>query len=203
MTLAFREQTSSQQTHWHRWLAAKKHPMRTVALPSFPAVSLWRDPNLRQFVRFATVGVAQNGTNLAVFALEVALGVPFLLAAAIAAIISLAVSFVMNRRWTFPGTGDRTGGRAARFVLVWVGFVAVALPTLALLVNVAHLPRVAAQALIICVGAPLSYFLQRRWTFRPTDTVAAPQSLDSPPLVEPASVVEPASLAAGQRPPHR
>ena len=48
---------------------------------------------------------------------------------------------------------------------VWLGFLAVALPTLVLLVKVAHIPRLAAQALIICVGAPLSYLIQRRWTF--------------------------------------
>lgn len=132
-------------------------------------MSLWRDPNLRQFVRFATVGLAQNGTNLGAFALLIALGVPFLLAAAAAAVVALALSFVLNRRWTFPGTDDHTTGRAARFALVWLAFVAVALPTLALLVDVAHFPRVPAQALIIFVGAPLSYFVQRFWTFRPAE----------------------------------
>jgi putative flippase GtrA len=135
-------------------------------------VSLWRDPNVRQFVRFAIVGVAQNGTNLAAFALFLALGLPFVLAAGVAAVVALALSFVLNRAWTFPGTDDRTTGRAARFAVVWLSFVAVALPTLALLVDVAHLPRIPAQALIIFVGAPLSYFVQRRWTFRPAQTTA-------------------------------
>lgn len=116
-------------------------------------------------MRFAIVGAAQNGTNLAVFALALAVGVPFLLAAVIAALVALSLSFLLNRRWTFPGTNDRAGSRAVRFVAVWLAFVAVALPTLAVLVEVAHMPRVLSQAIIIAVGAPLSYFIQRRWTF--------------------------------------
>jgi dolichol-phosphate mannosyltransferase len=141
-----------------------------------------RSQDVRQFVRFAIVGLAQNGANLAIFALMVALGVPFILAAAIAAVVALAFSFVLNRRWTFPGTGDRTSGRAARFALVWLAFVAVALPTLALLVDVAHLPRVPAQALIIFVGAPLSYFIQRHWTFRATAPAGSAVPTPEPPI---------------------
>ena len=40
-----------------------------------------------------------------------------------------------------------------------------ALPVLALLVQVAHLPKVLAQVMIILIGAPVSYLLQRRWSF--------------------------------------
>lgn len=154
---------------------------------------------MRQFLRFAIVGIAQNGANLGAFALMVALSVPFVLAAAIAAVVSLALSFALNRRWTFPGTGDRTAGRAARFALVWLAFVAVALPTLALLVNVAHLPRVPAQALIIFAGAPLSYFIQRRWTFRQPAVAAVTPAPAAP--VEPIAPKEPARVAAGRQPP--
>jgi putative flippase GtrA len=140
--------------------------MRPSASAILSAMRAWRNPEVRQFIRFAIVGVAQNGTNLAVFALAIALGVPYLLAAVIAAVIALSLSFALNRRWTFPGTNDRSTGRAIRFVAVWLGFLALALPTLALLVEVAHMPRVLSQAIIIFVGAPLSYLIQRRWTFR-------------------------------------
>ena len=123
------------------------------------------DSDLRQFVRFAVVGGTQSATNLALFALALALGVPLVLAAVTAAIPAFALSFTLNRLWTFPGAEGQTTRRAFRFVFVWLAFVAVALPTLVLLVDVVHLPRVAAQGLIIAVGAPLSYLLQRRWTF--------------------------------------
>src|SRR6202035_2565953 len=120
-----------------------------------------------QFGRFATVGILQNGMNLGVFALGISFGVPYLAASLVAAIIALAVSFSINRYWTFPGTTDQTAGRAVRFVTVWLAFVVVALPTLAILVDVAQLPKILAQAIIIVVGAPASYLIQLRWTFDP------------------------------------
>ena len=122
-------------------------------------------PSLREFVRFAVVGTAQNGLNLAVFALAIAGGVPYILASVLAAAVALSVSFVLNLRWTFPGRTGPTTGRAVRFVTVWITIVLLALPVLAVLVGVAHLPRVLAQAVVVLVGAPASYAAQRRWTF--------------------------------------
>jgi putative flippase GtrA len=123
-------------------------------------------PNLNEFIRFAIVGTAQNGLNLGVFALAVVGGVPYLLASVLGAIVALSVSFALNRRWTFPGRNDQTTARAFRFVTIWVIVVLLALPLLAVLVDVAHLPRVLAQAIVIVIGAPASYAAQRRWTFR-------------------------------------
>jgi putative flippase GtrA len=111
------------------------------------------------------VGGAQNGLNLVVFALAVAAGVPYLLASVLAATVALSVSFVLNLRWTFPGGKGRTTSRALRFVTIWITIVVLALPVLAILVSVAHLPRVLAQAIVILIGAPASYAAQRRWTF--------------------------------------
>jgi putative flippase GtrA len=124
-----------------------------------------RGQEFRQFVRFAIVGLIQNGFNVGAFALAIAYGVPYLLAALLAAVMALSISFLLNRRWTFPGRMDRSATRARRFVTVWLVFVVLALPMLAFLVSVVGLPRVLSQAIIIMVGAPASYLLQRRWTF--------------------------------------
>jgi putative flippase GtrA len=122
-------------------------------------------PNLLEFIRFAIVGVAQNGLNLAVFALAITGGVPYIFASVLAAVLALSLSFGLNLRWTFPGLAGRTGGRAVRFATVWITIVLLGLPVLAVLVDVAHIPRVLAQTIVIFVGAPVSYFAQRRWTF--------------------------------------
>ncbi len=122
-------------------------------------------PNIREFVRYAVVGGAQNGVNLVVFALAVAAGVPYLLASVLAAMVALSVSFSLNLRWTFPSRTGRTASRAIRFVIIWIMIVVLGLPILAFLVNVTHLPQVLAQAIVILVGAPASYAAQRRWTF--------------------------------------
>jgi putative flippase GtrA len=122
-------------------------------------------PSIREFVRFAVVGGAQNGVNLVVFALAVAAGVPYILASVLAATVALSVSFFLNLRWTFSRRTGRTASRAIRFVIIWITIVVLALPILAILVNVAHVPRVLAQAIVILIGAPASYAAQRRWAF--------------------------------------
>jgi putative flippase GtrA len=121
--------------------------------------------NIREFLRYAAVGGAQNGLNLLAFAGAVLAGVPYLLAALIAAVAALSFSFVLNHLWTFPNAESHVPTRAIRFAIVWVAIVALTLLTLAVLVDVAHLPRVLAQAIAILFGAPLSYAAQRRWTF--------------------------------------
>ena len=122
--------------------------------------------DLHQFIRFGAVGLLQNGVNLCVFALAIAVDVPYLAGSVLAAAVALLVSFFLNLRWTFRGSYDRMTGRAFRFVTVWVTIVLLGLPILALLVSVAHLPRILAQAIIIAIGAPISYTAQRHWTFR-------------------------------------
>jgi len=134
-------------------------------------------PNVRQFARYAVVGVTQNGANIALFALVVTLGVPLVPGALIAAAGALALSFALNHRWTFPGAEDRAAGRAARYAIVWIGFIVTAIPTLVLLVKMFGVPRIAAQAMIIAVGAPISYLIQRNWTFRPTPPVADAEAI--------------------------
>jgi putative flippase GtrA len=178
------------------------NPELSAILSSMRAL---QHPEVRQFIRFAIVGLAQNGTNLTVYALLIVAGVPFLLAAVIAALVALSLSFMLNRRWTFPGTDDRTTRRAIRFVAVWFGFVAVALPTLTLLVEVAHMPRVLSQAIIIFVGAPLSYLVQRFWTFR-RDEPRTRAGFAEPAVVHPAAeraAAKPIAVGNGARDDHR
>ncbi len=130
-------------------------------------MSVYTNPDIRQFLRYAIVGAIQNGASFAVFVLAVSVNVPYLLAAVIAAVVALTLGFSLNLRWTFPGSEGERAERAIRFVVIWLIFVGIALPTLALLVEVAHLPRVLAQALILVFAAPFSFLLQRRWTFGP------------------------------------
>jgi putative flippase GtrA len=120
----------------------------------------------RQFIRFATVGILQNGMNLGVFAVAIAISVPYLAASGLAAAVALSVSFLLNLRWTFRATPSRIAGRAFRFVSIWITIVLLGLPVLAALVSLAHLPRILAQAIVIAIGAPISYTAHRRWTFR-------------------------------------
>ena len=124
-------------------------------------------------VRFAIVGVVQNALNVAVFALATGIGVHYGIAAVVAAVVALMVSFALNRAWTFPGRGAPLHHQGARYALVFASAVALGVALLALLVEVAGLPEVAAQVVAILIVAPLSFLAQRAWVFRSSGTPRA------------------------------
>jgi putative flippase GtrA len=130
---------------------------------------------LREAVRFATVGVAQNGLNLAVFALATAAGIPYAPAAVLAGLVALVASFLANRHWTFMTRDTPIHHQGARYVLVFASAVALGLLALTFFVEVAGLPEVAAQAAAILLVAPLSFLVQRSWVFRAPRRSAAPR----------------------------
>jgi putative flippase GtrA len=117
-------------------------------------------------VRFGTVGVLQNGLNVAIFALATALGVQYRVAAVIAGLAAFLVSFLLNRRWTFAGHATAAGPQGARYLLVFVAAIALGVVLLTLLVELTGIPAVAAQIAAIVIVAPLSFLAQRTWVFQ-------------------------------------
>jgi putative flippase GtrA len=116
--------------------------------------------------RFGLVGVCQNGLNVGVFALALNV-VPYLAAAAVAALAALVVSFVLNRYWTFGHTRtNRLAGHAARYALVFASSIGLGIAILSALVELVGLSPLSAQVAAILIVAPLSFLTQRAWVFR-------------------------------------
>lgn len=125
-----------------------------------------RTHNWLQLVRFGAVGASGYVINLAVFAACVhLLGIDYHLSAVIAWAVSVLNNFWLNRHWTFAAKQDHPVLQAVRFFavsLVAFGFTYV---VLVLLVD-AGLMKVAAQAIAIAAGTPLSFIGQKLWSFR-------------------------------------
>lgn len=123
--------------------------------------------NWLQLVRFAFVGASGYVVNLAVFTLAVhAASIDYRVAAVLAFVISVANNFHWNRRWTFDARGGHAGFQAARFLTVSVAAFLFAYVMLLLLVEVAGLPEVLAQATAIVTATPLSFLGNKLWSFR-------------------------------------
>jgi putative flippase GtrA len=125
-------------------------------------MSVWTGEALR----FAAVGLFQNGLNVAVFALASTLGVQYRAAAVIAGLVAFVVSFLLNRRWTFTGRATPAGPQGVRYLLVFAAAVALGVGLLTLFVELTGMPNVAAQVAAIVIVAPLSFLAQRAWVFR-------------------------------------
>ena len=119
-----------------------------------------------QLLRFAVVGASGYVVNLVVFAALDNAGTGHRAAAAGAFAVALANNFFWNRRWTFRATDGHAGFQAARFLTVSLAAFLISLVVLEVLVSVAGVPALAAQAVAIVVATPFNFLGNRLWSFR-------------------------------------
>jgi putative flippase GtrA len=127
---------------------------------------LRRPHNWFQLVRFACVGASGYVVNLAVFTVCVhALSLDYRLAALVAFLVAVTNNFVWNRHWTFDAGDGHAGHQSARFFAVSVAAFCFNLAALYVLVAVAELPEVPAQAIAIVLATPVSFAGNKLWSF--------------------------------------
>lgn len=127
---------------------------------------LRRSHNWVQLVRFAAVGASGYIVNLAVFAVCVhALSIDYRLAALLAFLVAVTNNFVWNRHWTFDARAGHAGHQSARFFAVSFAAFCFNLAALELLVAVAGLPEVPAQAIALVLATPVSFAGNKLWSF--------------------------------------
>jgi putative flippase GtrA len=130
-------------------------------------MALRHPENWLQLVRFGAVGASGYIVNLAVFTAAVhGAGFGYLVAATMAFIVALANNFFWNRAWTFKAQEGHAGFQAARFVVVSLGAFGFNLLLLFLLVEVAGISEVPAQAIAIAAATPLNFLGNKLWSFR-------------------------------------
>ena len=122
--------------------------------------------NWLQLIKFCAVGGSGYVVNLTVFTLCThVLDVGYLLAAGLAFVVAVTNNFWWNRHWTFKARSGRAGFQATRFFTVSVGAFLFATALLALLVDVAGVAKVAAQAISIIAATPLNFLGNKMWSF--------------------------------------
>jgi putative flippase GtrA len=123
--------------------------------------------NWLQLGRYGVVGTMGYIVNNAVFALCVhVLSIDFRVASLLAFLVSVTHNFIWSRHWTFQARDGHAGFQAIRFFTVSVAAFLVTFAVLNLLVSVAHLPKVPANALSVIAGIPLSFLGQKLWSFK-------------------------------------
>jgi dolichol-phosphate mannosyltransferase len=122
--------------------------------------------NWVQLLKFCAVGASGYAVNLCVFALCVeGIGMHHLLAATVAFVVAVMNNFWWNRHWTFRARSGHAGFQAARFFTVSVVAFLFAASILELLVSVAEMPELPAQAISIVVATPLNFIGNKMWSF--------------------------------------
>ena len=122
--------------------------------------------NWVQLFKFCAVGASGYVVNLCVFALCVeGLGMHHLAGATAAFVVAVLNNFLWNRHWTFRARSGHAGFQAARFFTVSVVAFLFAASILELLVSVAELPELSAQAISIVMATPLNFIGNKIWSF--------------------------------------
>lgn len=118
-----------------------------------------------RMVRFAAVGVVNTATDFAMFFALVALSMPIAAANVLSYACGMAVSFTLNRGWTFA---DRVPSASrmqqiGRFVAL--NLLALGISTGILVGASEVMPLVAAKCLAVAVAAGISYLGMSRLVF--------------------------------------
>jgi putative flippase GtrA len=117
-----------------------------------------------QLVRFAVVGGANSAITLGSYAGLLALGLHYVVAGAIGFALGALNGYTLNRTWTFQaGAFDRGG--LARYAVVQAAGVALNAGVLAVLVEVAGTPHLAAQVVSLPVVSASTFLASRNWVF--------------------------------------
>jgi putative flippase GtrA len=121
-------------------------------------------PVVGQLVRYGLVGVTNTALTLGAYAAILAAGSPVPLAAAMAWAVGAVNGYLLNRAWTFrsDARGARPAARYAVLQLAAAGLDALAVGVLA---GDAHLPRMAAEVVILPAVTLVTFAASRRWIF--------------------------------------
>ena len=122
--------------------------------------------NVVQFARFLGVGAIGYVVNLAAFgAAAHAAGIDFRAAAVASFVVALLTTFVLNRHFTFGAGRGPALQQLGRYTLVNLLGFATNLLVLVLLVSVADVMKLPAEAAAAAVAAPVNFLGGRLWAF--------------------------------------
>jgi putative flippase GtrA len=126
-----------------------------------PAVAL----ETRRMVKYGIVGVLNVAIDFTLYALLVTIGVWYPLAKTMSLVVATANGYTINRLWTFRA-GPYRHMTLAKYASVQAVALTANVTVLALLVEIAGLDEIVAQAIALPFIAVLSFLGQRLWTFR-------------------------------------
>jgi putative flippase GtrA len=120
---------------------------------------------LGQALRFGIAGVLSNALLYAGFVTLLAAAVNHHVAMTMMYLCGIALSFALNRGWTFHSDAPWRPALMRHTTIYVVGYL-LNLAGLALLVDRADMPAALAQAAMIAVVAVYLFAAQRHWVFR-------------------------------------
>jgi putative flippase GtrA len=121
---------------------------------------------VQHFFKYGVVGAGNTALTYLVYAVGIAIGVPYLIASLAGYLAGGINSYLLNRHWTFDAghiSHSRSGGR---FALVQGCAIIVNLVALYFLVHNLHVEKLLGQAILSLPVVAVTFFINRTWTFK-------------------------------------
>lgn len=122
----------------------------------------------RLLARYFASGLAGAVSNLTVYSgLVKIFDVWYLLSAAVAFLVALVVSFLLQKLWTFKDSRREVlVFQGSWYLIIALAMLALNLITLSFLIEVLALPKILAQAIALVGLSFISFFVNKTITFR-------------------------------------
>lgn len=124
-----------------------------------------------QLVRYGIVAGCGYLLAIAIYAGELAVGIPAYPALGIAFVLNGLFNFMMVRIWAFPPSGRSPRSDLIRFSIVATGSFILNYASFALLYSLMGIGAIDSQRLAILIAAPATFVANRLWSFRARDMV--------------------------------
>lgn len=118
---------------------------------------------------------------IAVYSGELQLGIPPYLALGIAFVLNGILNFALLRAWAFPPSGRPIASDLARFCVAAAASFATNYLCFAILYSAIGLAATVSQRLAILIAGPVTFLVNRLWSFRPYDSRDGPQTAEFAP----------------------
>jgi putative flippase GtrA len=141
--------------------AATVSPPRPGVVASLRSVRNWQ-----QLAKFCAVGAVGYLINLAVYDALLHHGLHYLVAATCSFLVAVTSNYVWNRLWTFRDQRGHVAVQGMRFLIVSLVALGANLAVLDVLISVATMGKLPAQAVAIVVVTPLNFIGNKLWSFR-------------------------------------
>lgn len=122
------------------------------------------DGRFRELVRFGLVGGFNAGTYFGGYTALVLVGVPYLVAAFLAFVVSASIGYWLHEHWTFKGATPTVRGWLS-WLAAQGGATGLNLALLAVLVDGFGVDSILAQAVLLPITPVVTYLIGRRWVF--------------------------------------
>ena len=106
------------------------------------------------------------GLAIAIYAAELAVGIPPYLGLGVAFVLNGLFNFSLLRAWAFPPSGRPLSSDFARFCAVAAVSFVVNYASFAVLYSLLDIGAGSSQRLAIVIAAPVTFLANRAWSFR-------------------------------------